>query len=42
VTPKRIIENPNIGNFSLTDKEMAEINQLPQKRLGPDPDDKKV
>lgn len=42
VTPKRIIENPNIGSFNLTDKEMAEINQLPQKRLGPDPDDKKV
>lgn len=42
VTPKRIIENPNIGNFSLTDKEMTAINSLPQKRLGPDPDDKEV
>lgn len=42
VTPKRIIENPNIGNFTLTDKEMTAINQLPQKRLGPDPDDKKI
>lgn len=42
VTPKRIIENPNIGSFNLTEQEINEINQLPQKRLGPDPDDKKV
>lgn len=42
VTPKRIIENPNIGSFNLTTEEISAINQLPQKRLGPDPDDKKV
>lgn len=42
VTPKRIIDNPNIGNFTLTELEITEINNLPQERLGPDPDDKNV
>lgn len=42
VTPKRIIDNPNIGTFSLTEAEVAAINNLPQKRMGADPDDKTV
>lgn len=42
VTPERIINNPNIGDFSLTDEEMMAINNLPQQRMGPDPDDKSV
>lgn len=42
VTPTRIINNPEIGNFQLSPEEMAAINKLPQKRLGPDPDDKKI
>lgn len=42
VTPERIINNPNIGEFSLTAEEMTAINNLPQQRMGPDPDDKSV
>lgn len=42
VTPKRIIENPNIGSFVLTEEEMQKINNLPQERLGADPDDKSI
>lgn len=42
VTPKRIIDNPNIGAFDLTAAEIKAINNLPQKRIGPDPDDKSV
>lgn len=42
VTPERIINNPNIGEFSLTAEEMSSINNLPQQRMGPDPDDKSV
>ncbi|MBE4704107.1 aldo/keto reductase [Spiroplasma platyhelix] len=42
VTPKRIIDNPNIGSFTLTEEEITAINNLPQKRIGADPDDKSV
>lgn len=42
VTPKRIIDNPNIGNFMLTAEEIEAINKLPQKRIGADPDDKNI
>lgn len=42
VTTSRIVTNPDIGNFQLTAKEMEEINNLPQKRLGADPDDKNI
>lgn len=42
VKPARIISNPDIGNFALTFEEMQAINNLPQKRIGPDPDDKNV
>lgn len=42
VTPKRIINNPEIGSFTLTTEEITAINNLPQKRIGPDPDDKNI
>ncbi|MGL5268177.1 MAG: aldo/keto reductase [Spiroplasma sp.] len=42
VKPDRIISNPNINNFELSYDEMFQISNLPQKRLGPDPDDKSV
>jgi len=40
INPQRIASNPDIGHFALTDAEMTQISQLPQERLGPDPDDK--
>lgn len=42
VTPDRIMTNPNITSFELDFDDMERINDLPQKRLGPDPEDKRI
>lgn len=39
--PERIISNPDIGGFELTEEEMLKIQKLPQTALGPQSNDKK-
>ncbi|BET39281.1 aldo/keto reductase [Spiroplasma ixodetis] len=39
--PERIISNPDIGSFQLTEEEMLKIQKLPQTALGPQFNDKK-
>lgn len=40
-TLERIISNPDIGGFQLTEEEMSKIQELPQSALGPQSDDRK-
>lgn len=40
--PQRIVNNPDIGSFELTDLEMMSIEKLPQVALGPQSNDKKM
>ncbi len=40
-TVERIINNPDIGGFQLTEEEMLKIQKLPQSALGPQSDDQK-
>lgn len=40
-TLERIISNPDIGDFQLTEEEMLKIQKLPQAALGPESDDRK-